>query len=124
MQNVAPEVICLPIALSNQAGWNYIGFWPENTGGLWLSNKGNKDNQVYTVALDSMMIPDVTLIKIDVENSTMPVLEGALNTIRKYRPNIIAEVWERDYDCMVHFCKQEHYVMHRIDGLNHHLIPV
>lgn len=43
-------------------------------------------------ALDSFALEDISFIKIDVEGWELSVLEGAVSTIRKWRPTILIEV--------------------------------
>jgi FkbM family methyltransferase len=48
--------------------------------------------QVPAVTIDSEGVNDVGFIKIDVEQHERQVLQGAIKTIRRWRPNIIVEV--------------------------------
>jgi len=67
--------------------------------GMWIFEKvpnnevqrqGEKGSVVMTT-LDAIDIPDVTLIKIDAEGCELSILEGALETIGKYKPGIFIE---------------------------------
>ena len=55
--------------------------------------------KVNSICIDDFInIPDgkkISFIKIDVEGSEFKVLEGAIKTIKKYRPTIIFETWNR-----------------------------
>jgi hypothetical protein len=51
------------------------------------------------IALDSLQLDDVSIIKMDVENYEYFVLKGAKETILKNRPVIIFECWiQPDYE--------------------------
>lgn len=58
-------------------------------------------NEVQAKTLDTFLnenpIPEIGLIKIDVEGHEMSVIEGAKNTIKKHKPVIIAELEQRHY---------------------------
>jgi FkbM family methyltransferase len=47
---------------------------------------------VPTVSLDSLDIPDIGFVKIDVEGHELAVLEGAARTLGRDRPNVLLEV--------------------------------
>src|SRR5690606_14967797 len=52
---------------------------------------------VEIVAVDEVIPPDrpVSIIQLDVEGYEQPALQGAMRTIRKWRPVIVLEVWEQ-----------------------------
>lgn len=52
---------------------------------------------VETVRLDDLTLTDVGLLKVDVEGHERAVLDGALDTIRRERPNLILELEERHH---------------------------
>lgn len=80
--------------------WNY---WPkdkdgfpdymqmDNSGGMSLAPVGNGKLTFRTCTLDSYELEQVDLIKIDVQGADLRVLDGARNTIRKYRPIVVFE---------------------------------
>jgi FkbM family methyltransferase len=54
------------------------------------------ENDKYIIlinTLDSFNIENVSFIKIDVEGYERKVLDGAINTIIKYLPTILIEIW-------------------------------
>lgn len=53
----------------------------------------NNTYKVITKTLDSYNFDNISFIKIDVEGSEKEVLQGAINTIQKYRPVIVFECW-------------------------------
>lgn len=48
--------------------------------------------EVEVRTLDSFALPDVRIIKVDVEGSELDVLEGARETIARHRPSLIVEL--------------------------------
>ena len=69
-----------------------------------LVDENNYDGEydfVYLYTLDSILIKEnmenITFIKIDVEGYEIEVLEGAVNTIKKYKPNLCIEINEDLY---------------------------
>jgi len=54
-----------------------------------------RTQQIELETLDSMKIPDVRFIKIDVEGHELEVLCGAQETIRQDRPHLLIEVREK-----------------------------
>ena len=43
--------------------------------------------------LDSYQFENISVIKIDTENMEYDVLKGAIETIKKYKPAILIELW-------------------------------
>lgn len=59
-----------------------------------LQRSTHEDNlKIQVETLDSFNIDNVSFIKIDVEGNERNVLEGAINTIVKYLPTILIEIW-------------------------------
>lgn len=88
------------IALSNKKGsssFNYVVSNPSYSGLLKRRyDRPNEEDQEITVRtekLDDVLPPDyrVDMIKIDVEGGEQLVLEGALETLKRYKPVIIFE---------------------------------
>ena len=50
-------------------------------------------------SIDSLNLERLDFMKIDVEGYETLVIKGAMNTIRKYRPIIVMEVWSNHYGC-------------------------
>jgi FkbM family methyltransferase len=74
----------------------------------------------YKVAtLDSFNFEDVSLIKIDVEGMEYEVFLGAVDTIKKCRPVIIFEAWNRDW-----FAEKRKELLEFVEGLGYKITPM
>jgi FkbM family methyltransferase len=62
---------------------------PENFGGVALG--GARGEEVNVVTLDSLALPRLRLIKVDVEGMEFDVLSGARTTIRRLQPALYVE---------------------------------
>ncbi|WP_104761814.1 FkbM family methyltransferase, partial [Helicobacter cetorum] len=104
-------IIPLNVGLSNQSinakiiadtrFGNTIGFHADNIGGTNLTQ--DEKGVFKLIALDSINLKDygferLDFIKIDVENHEIEMLEGALETLKKYRPIIFIETFENNKD--------------------------
>jgi len=94
------------VALSNQCGTASLSFPnDEHALGSLGTVEGQQclpDNSdsftafnVETLRLDDLELPVVGFVKIDVEGHELEVLEGAQQTIRTHRPNLLVEIEER-----------------------------
>jgi FkbM family methyltransferase len=66
---------------------------PNNKGNIKVDVTGEK---VPVMKLDSLNLPDITFIKLDVEGHEYSVIEGAFETINKYKPVIWIEDFNQD----------------------------
>lgn len=82
------EAVIYQLALSNI---NSTGSLTNSGGNQCYKIDTSTQNNVLISTLDSLDIKNVMLIKIDVETHEMEVLEGAINTIQKYKPIIYLE---------------------------------
>ncbi len=96
--NYLTNVEVYEVALGEAAGTGYMNI-PEgpisNLGGARLTEQGNTEFPIHT--LDSYSIPDLKLLKIDVEGYEERVIRGAEKTITKHRPIIVFERAENDF---------------------------
>lgn len=67
--------------------------------------------------IDSLALPRVDLIKIDVEGMEMAVLHGAVNTIREQRPVMFVEHIKLDKGAFERFLRTLDYTLIHI-GMN------
>ena len=92
-----------PYAVTNYNGHADLYIPDDSAGDVPTTSsmiKGHRPSQktinVPAITIDTFIaqnnIPKIDLLKIDTESTEPLVLEGALNTIQKYRPSIICEV--------------------------------
>ena len=62
----------------------------------WI-NKTQTDIDVELITIDSLNLDKLDFIKIDVEGYEPLVIEGGINTIKKYKPIITLESWKDHY---------------------------
>jgi FkbM family methyltransferase len=85
-----PNAVRLPFALGEEIALLPLNLNQTNPGASYLG--GNSDNLVSVTTLDSLLLVDVSYIKVDVEGFEYFVLSGARNTIATHRPNIWVEL--------------------------------
>ena len=70
-----------------------------NLGAHSIYKIGKKYAEVSALKLDTIVkrnkIKNIDLIKIDVDGAEADVFNGALKTLRKYRPKLIFEAWDK-----------------------------
>jgi len=97
------RVVVLPHAVSDQRGVRILRIpifdgeehLPRATIDAANEFEQSRDITVETVRLDDLALTDVGLLKIDVEGHEKSVLDGAIETIRREKPNLILELEER-----------------------------
>ena len=99
-KNKITNVILKNLGVSDKK--NMIKFCSDSTGGSTICYEKNKKLEkwkyVYNIdiiSIDSLKLKNVSMIKIDVEGHELNVLRGLKNTIKKNKPNIIIEVWNK-----------------------------
>lgn len=92
--NHISNITLLPIALSDQRGWAYFSSHIGSNGGFvsqqFVTLHGH-GTVVPTFTLDEMSLPNVDVIKIDVEGAEYKVLKGGEALLSHSRPAIICE---------------------------------
>lgn len=84
------KIIKFNTALGNEGQFLTIGHVdPQNVG---MPRVGNGTTVVYAITVDSLNLPQVSLIHLDVEGFEYYVLQGAVETIKKHRPTIVVEL--------------------------------
>ena len=95
LANVVTPKLCLHhVALGDYHGRVRMQREPGHSSGAFVSQRDDGE-LVDMRTLDSFELPEIDLIKIDVEGYECAVIEGAVNTIMRERPVIILEQVER-----------------------------
>lgn len=68
------------------------------------------------VTLDSLVLPRLDFIKMDIEGMEISALEGALATIRVQRPTIFVEYVKSDVEKLTALLLAEGYLLGRLEG--------
>ena len=105
--NLQDKIQLFPIGLSDKKcklESGFIDFSVEaNYGYTRIDNlKLSDENSQYVIevdTLDEMKLENISFIKIDVEGSESKVLDGAKETIMKYKPAIFIELWCTSENC-------------------------
>ena len=99
----------LKIDKPNLHTYNYAVSDKEVTTDFWVDDKRLSNSslrnlvdglkiQVDTIKIDDRKIEDVGFIKVDVEGDELKVLNGAVNTIEKYKPTCMVEIYDKFND--------------------------
>ena len=75
--------------------------------------------------MDSLVLPKINFIKIDVEGHEYEVLEGAELLIKKDRPIIIMETFntKKNQEKLIKFANENNYLINEINKENYLLLP-
>jgi hypothetical protein len=86
----------LPLALSYRKG--QVGLYP--SGAASRIDLGSPRNVLVRMTTIDLLFPDtaITYMKVDVEGCELQLLQGAKQTIRKWRPKIAIAAYHRDED--------------------------
>lgn len=104
-QNLAGRAEFHPVALGDRAGTCSLQVFPGNLGMCDVIE--GQPGAIEMRTLDSYEFENVTLLKIDVENFYLKTFAGAMSTIRRCHPIIIAEA---DFYQVFPFLQAEGYV--------------
>jgi FkbM family methyltransferase len=100
--NKCDNVCALKKGLSNVIGETVISYVdPGNPGGTQLLGGENETNlneelKVELTTIDDLNLDRLDYIKLDVETYEHLVLQGGIETIKKYKPKIILEHWKNE----------------------------
>ena len=136
--NALSNVYCYNMAVGDREGsveipqfdyskplnFGSIEFGPEQREPL-AQQRGNQLDRVERVpltTLDRMEFNDVGMIKIDVEGMEMDVLNGAQNTINKWRPVLYVEFFKVDREALRQRIAAWGYDVH-VNAVNYLCIP-
>lgn len=89
--------LCLP------HGFNELGSLEPRE--VWSESSAIDDYDVALATLDSYALRDVALIKIDVEGHELAVLEGARETIARFKPSLLVEIEDRHHAGAIARCR-------------------
>lgn len=99
------NVKVIEAGVSDKATTLYAHNPKESNTGAWELTRITTSKTVNVIALDSLEIQDVDLVKIDTQGLEQSVLEGARETISKYKPVL----WIEDRGCtLLEYLKQTH----------------
>jgi FkbM family methyltransferase len=88
------------------------------TSGASLIRKTGVKRAVRSLTVDSLNLPQVTAIKIDVERAEPLVLNGARKTLERLRPVLLVEVLGDDEKAAVRAAVPSYRVKREMDGRN------
>lgn len=75
-----------------------------------LENKKNKI-EVNLITIDSLNLQRVDFIKLDIEGYEILAINGAIETIKKYKPIITLEVWSSVDKCDIEYTKSKFKIL-------------
>ncbi len=84
----APNIFAMRAVLGNQRGGINMRIYPRSSGGHQVGDAGGPTP---TIRIDDLQLDQCDALHIDVEGCEIPVLCGALETIERCQPLIVAE---------------------------------
>jgi FkbM family methyltransferase len=120
--NGVNNVVVNNLGLSNEKGTTTFAYVnKDNIGGAVLSQEGKN---VYLTSIDSMDLEQLDFIKLDVEGYEKKVIEGGLETIKKFKPVITLECWDNYPNATLEHAIDEFQFLldlgYRIEQIEHH----
>lgn len=108
------------VALGDQNTTATMNLTPGNTGHTHIDPNSIGSGTTTVVRLDDLHITDIDYIKIDCEGFEYRVLQGAKDTILRWRPVIVVEqkphdIYSRDYGQFAAVDLLKSWGMHRLD---------
>tara|TARA_B100000959_G_C14947751_1_gene610556 strand:- start:1199 stop:1825 length:627 start_codon:yes stop_codon:yes gene_type:complete len=113
------------VALSNHNGFKLMTTKDNNSGMSRLGKANFREKirshqMVETRTLDSYHLPKVDFIKMDVEGWENKVLEGATETILKYRPRMYIEIFPDKYQQVYDILRDDfEYTLQKVGKANY-----
>lgn len=116
-KNIYDNTIPVNLGLGNENKKCRLKYKDDNRGSAYISENGNE--QINIIKLDDYInnnnINKLDIIKIDVEGFELEVIKGGINSILKYNPYIIIEIWDKK---MNNFLMSEEYQILKKKGYN------
>lgn len=106
------KVILYPCALGEHEGRVSLRTYPEDTGHTHIDSDEDGDSPIYP--LDHFDLPNVDLIKVDVEGYELPVLYGARETLKRCKPIVVVE--QRGFE-EIHFGADRDEALHWLESI-------
>ena len=117
-----PNVHPFPYAIGDKDTVGRLGFTGIGNGGTMdeeINLPGGGTIDVPVRKLDSLGIPDVGVIKIDTEGYEAPILQGAKETITKYKPVLVIEVHKETGKAARTFADEKQRIEYILKQLNY-----
>ncbi|MGH1543706.1 MAG: FkbM family methyltransferase [Arenicella sp.] len=94
--------------------------------GLFDLNSTHSDQgeKIEVVSIDSLKLPRLDFLKIDVEGMDVEVLKGAAQAIKAYKPWCWVEYWKSDLEAIKTQFQRLNYQFYKMDKLNLLCVPV
>jgi len=87
VKNVSKDIVAFNLAVGSEEKYISTKFDPINTGNTYIT-EGNDTKQI---TIDSLETYDLGFIKIDTQGYELEVLQGAVETINRFKPVILLE---------------------------------
>jgi len=103
---------CINKQLKNDDGVYFYDEQGQHYGGLYLTPEKRFDDDVplKTMTIDSMFLPKLDFMKLDVEGCEIATLRGAQETIKKHQPIMVLESMPWDAPKIIDYLKSIGYV--------------
>lgn len=122
------NLYCHQMALTSEPGTMIVPERdPERTqdfGQVSLLTEEQHGITIQAVPIDDLPLDRLDLMKIDVEGMELDLLEGAVETIKKFRPLIWIEIWPANYASVGGWLKDRDYVIFIYNALNFIAVPI
>lgn len=121
------NLVCRQLALGETSGTLHVPrlnpHVVQDFGMVSLGPEAGQTDPVDAVSLDALGLGRLDFMKIDVEHMELTVLNGAKNTIARFRPTIWIEVWPQHYAEINAWFQERDYILLVADELNFCAVP-
>lgn len=115
------QYIKINSALSNKNGVRPLTIHGIDNVGMHSFAEGQNKIDVITLTIDSLNLPDLSLLQLDVEGHELEAIQGAVETIKKFKPIIMLEVTSNEEET-VKFVENLGYKVDDVFGLEKNYI--